>query len=1007
MAEPVLQRIAEDVEIDAPSWLDFDLERFSPKKWLWEYQQSALRNASRSLYLYYERFRDFDTGEAARIEARDFHSGSKPINPNDVRRSELLQLYSERGLTANLDYTLRQRDADLLSEYFEVRDKKLAFKHLINRMSFWMATGSGKTLVIVKLIQMLAILIERKEIPAHDILFLAHRDELISQFADHIREFNEGNFGIYIRLHDLKDYANVKRSNAGLFSGDELNVFTYRSDLFSFEQKEKQIDFRNYENGGNWYVLLDEAHKGDKQDSKRQHIYSILARNGFLFNFSATFTDPRDIYTTVYNFNLSEFVTHGYGKHISILKSQVDAFKAGAEDNTGEEKQQIVLQSLIVATLVAKRLPEVRRINPDLYHKPLLITLVNSVNTDDADLKLFFRELERLASGDINDLNFRAAKDDLWASIKDGFELQYETETPGIEYAEFNALTLDEVREATFNTSAKGAIEVIRRPSDRGQIAFKLQNAERPFALIRIGDVSDWISKHLDGYEINDAFSDEGFFETLNEKNSDIRILMGSRTFYEGWDSNRPNVITFINIGTQTDAKKFVLQSIGRGVRIEPLPDLKRRIASLNAAGLLPDPTIASRVAEPATLLETLFIFGTNRAAIDTVVRELKSEKTTYSETIALERNSDVTLNPLLVPKYKLAAEPVFKDLQRRKQQIRPREFAMLRDYLSYVQNDAILLLRHRGALESVAEIREAIRKDQWHFEKTDDAVAYGSLDLLWDRVTGYFRITPSNFENLAELTDEIEHYKKIFVEMTDVSHVERLKEKIKQVAEFKDLSARKAELRQLRDKKEITEDEYEERLIQLGRTTSEEAEFDYMGDRLTIQRLAKHYYIPTIVSQSDKVKFINHIIKVPSEREFLKKMAHYLAAPDNRMSEFDDWAFSKIDESVDGIFIPYIDAVRSRAASFFPDFVYWFKKGTDHKIVFVDPKGMANQYGYSHKIKGYKSLFQDDQGVPRKIKYGEFTVSVLLFLYNRDARLFTDDFWVDDFGPIIDSVLS
>ena len=31
---------------------------------------------------------------------------------------------------------------------------------------------------------------------------------------------------------------------------------------------------------------------------------------------------------------------------------------------------------------------------------------------------------------------------------------------------------------------------------------------------------------------------------------------MGSRAFYEGWDSNRPNVMNFINIGSR-DAKKF------------------------------------------------------------------------------------------------------------------------------------------------------------------------------------------------------------------------------------------------------------------------------------------------------------------------------------------------------------------------------------------------------------------------------------------------------------------
>jgi len=70
---------------------------------------------------------------------------------------------------------------------------------------------------------------------------------------------------------------------------------------------------------------------------------------------------------------------------------------------------------------------------------------------------------------------------------------------------------------------------------------------------------------------VNERFEDESYFERLNAPDSDVNILMGSRSFYEGWDSNRPNVANFINIGVGTDARKFILQSVGRGVRIEPV----------------------------------------------------------------------------------------------------------------------------------------------------------------------------------------------------------------------------------------------------------------------------------------------------------------------------------------------------------------------------------------------------------------------------------------------------
>jgi len=81
-----------------------------------------------------------------------------------------------------------------------------------------MATGSGKTLIIVKLIEFLGKLIAGKELPALDILFLAHRDDLLDQFKIHVEEFNSFNFDTKINLKNLRDYESVKRENANSIS---------------------------------------------------------------------------------------------------------------------------------------------------------------------------------------------------------------------------------------------------------------------------------------------------------------------------------------------------------------------------------------------------------------------------------------------------------------------------------------------------------------------------------------------------------------------------------------------------------------------------------------------------------------------------------------------------------------------------------------------------------------------------------------------------------------------
>jgi hypothetical protein len=53
-----------------------------------------------------------------------------------------------------------------------------------------------------------------------------------------------------------------------------------------------------------------------------------------------------------------------------------------------------------------------------LYHRPLLLTLVNSVNTEDADLKRFFRELERAGKGEVADSVWQATKKELLDELK-------------------------------------------------------------------------------------------------------------------------------------------------------------------------------------------------------------------------------------------------------------------------------------------------------------------------------------------------------------------------------------------------------------------------------------------------------------------------------------------------------------------------------------------------------------------------------------------------------------
>jgi len=101
---------------------------------------------------------------------------------------------------------------------------------------------------------------------------------------------------------------------------------------------------------------------------------------------------------------------------------------------------------------------------------------------------------------------------------------------------------------------------------------------------------------------------------------------MGSRSFYEGWDSNRPNVILYINIGTGTDSKKFILQYVGRGVRIEPVKNKKVRLKKLLGDKIISEKDYLE-IKDLIQPLESLFVYGTNAENLREVIKTMKDEK--------------------------------------------------------------------------------------------------------------------------------------------------------------------------------------------------------------------------------------------------------------------------------------------------------------------------------------------------------------------------------------------
>ena len=988
MTRIFLQNMVENLPAGTlpPNWSDFDLSEYSRDKVLYEYQQVALRNALLGLWKYYH----------------------VPELTEPARKQAFMSWYHEFELNEKLDIPLDKTSvakrtlSNLLQSYYEADENDhLDYTQFINRMSFWMATGSGKTLVIVKLIELLHTLIQRGEIPAREILILAHRDDLLEQLRQHVNEFNASG-DLFIRLVELRDYADVKFNPPSLLPGEEVTVFYYRSDNLSDEKKEKIIDFRSYDNEGKWYVLLDEAHKGDKEDSKRQHIYSILSRNGFQFNFSATFTDPRDIVTTVANYNLSEFVRKGHGKHITVFKQEIRAFRP-KDDYSATEKQKIVLKALIMLTYVRQFEKRVRMVRSDLYHRPMMMTLVNSVNTEEADLKLFFRELVRIGNGKIDQDTWASAKSELLAELRGNSQYLFESDNHVVvQESIYKGLTQTDLLESVFNSREAGEIEILVRPSDRQEVAFKLKTSDDPFALVRIGDISDWLKRELTGYEVNQHFKDESYFLTLNKPDSDINILLGSRSFYEGWDSNRPNVITYINIGTDVEAKKFILQSVGRGVRIEPFKNQRKRLIELSASGVLPedDQKVVGEIRHFVLPLESLYIFGTNHEALNLVVSELDQEsKQTGVHEIVLEINQDaVNGKLLLIPVYRMCESPLYKERKLSKFALNQENLDLLRNYLEYVDDDRVFYALHESPPEQIQALRTSMQQSSEAFLR-DDARSYHNLPVLVRQSLNYFALHAKEFSGFKPLENEINHFQHIRVAVEALGDLERRIEK----AASKPLDLQ--EVRRRLSTNEITFDEYDE--IIKSRVGEEGETYSWENTTLTIKRLANHYFVPILMSDTERVEYIRNIIHFASEVKFLQHLEEYLKDSQNLFSTFDWWLFSRIEETLDDVIIPYYYPKDNRIANFKPDFIFWLKKGNHYHIVFVDPKGTGRSE-YQLKVDGYKHLFEED-GHPKEFDYQGLKVTVSLFLFTEDTQIPAEGyrrFWVDGIHKILTPLL-
>ncbi|MDU9726657.1 DEAD/DEAH box helicase family protein [Helicobacter pylori] len=924
----VAQKLAEEElninEINEPLEI-LDFKSFDNNKELLDYQQQALINAFRMLAAYF----------------RDLKENKK----------EFYTFYQKHYSFANCDFAKKKLNP-LLKSHFKVENGCVSFENFINRLAFYMATGSGKTIVIIKLVELLSVAIRMGLIPKKNIMFFSANENLIKQFEKEIEKYNRNkDFSKQIDFKSLKSVTNKDFYHApkGSFI-EKIALFYYRADLMSDEEsKENLLNYKDYWDNGENYVILDEAHKGNKSESKRQAIFSLLSLRGFLFNFSATFTEESDLITAVYNLSVGEWVKLGYGKESVLLKkNNLNAFKE-LKDLNDREKEIALLKALLLLGMQKRYKVE------GYFYDPLMLVFTHSVNVKNSDAEIFFKTLACVIEND-DGSDFLKAKEGLLEELKNPEFLFSDDKDKDYKVKVFkeslNDMDFKGLKEEVFYAS-NGHIEVIINPKNNQEIAFKLNTSDKVFCLIKIGDITEWICEKLKSVKVvskNLSFKEESYFSQIDK--SSINILVGSRTFDTGWDSTRPSVILFLNIGLDDDAKKLVKQSFGRGVRIESVKNQRQRLAYLDI-----DEAIKDRLKPNAAMLETLFVIATKSESVKAIL-DLKEESSDPSWCeVELEKTS--IEHALFVPCYQ---EKSIKatDLESGSFKMSEKNFKDLKEYF-HLMSEKHFILKHEiydpkdyELLKDLIQTKRFEIELNWHYKDLDDLIS-----ILKKRLYLNQKVPKDEFNALD--SEKIVHFKRVKVK---ADKKEKLVKTIQEMKEYAPLDKERIKIAQ----GEI--DPYDTEKHKQNKT--------FKVDDAELLKLKEHYYTPLIKAKN--CDWLKHVVKVESEIDFLKELQETETIK-TLQENYDFWAFSKIDEHLDNLFIPYFNNAAER--KFFPDFIFWLEKGGTQIICFIDPKG-SKHTDYEHKADAYK-LFKDKIFNPKDDPNLKIKV-VLKFYGNKDS---------------------
>ena len=500
----------------------------------------------------------------------------------------------------------------------------------MNKLAFMCATGSGKTLIMhINILQFGYYLKKAKVLnPRTDInkiIVLAPNEGMSNQ---HLAE---------LKLSCISAESFVKSG-----FGNTADVVVIDMNKLKEEGKVKTVSVDSFEQ--NNLVLVDEAHRGLAGDVWYDYRSRLSAEGGFAFEYSATLKQAMktlnvkkskvilDEYfrSIIIDYSYKFFYDDGYGKEYRIynLRESIDA-----------EQRQLYLTGCLLSFYQQLKLftERGREYAPFMLEKPLLVFVGNRVTAKTSvaemtDVEEVLGFIDNFVSN--KERTIRRIKTVLTEStgLMDNCERELFSQN-------FNALSTlfggapnaedvyKDMLRMVFNcdtTSGVPRLHLLNLRQVQGEIALRIGTDSAYFGVISIGDTSGLI-KNCEAKGLSaetEEFANESLFRNINDKNSKIKVLIGSRKFTEGWNSWRVSTMGLINFAKGEGSQ--AIQLFGRGVRLRGYGGCLKR------SGKIDDRSVA--VPKNIKLLETLTIFGIKAQYMEDFKEYLKREDMSANE---------------------------------------------------------------------------------------------------------------------------------------------------------------------------------------------------------------------------------------------------------------------------------------------------------------------------------------------------------------------------------------